>query len=96
MKKTQHNKKEDLISHSADQPQDRDYVQSQFILRKSTSSKSKTPTTVTLGDSIVKNVHGNLITKSVKHQKHVVVKHFSGAETTRRITSGNYNSCRCK
>ena len=33
-----------------------------------------------LGDSIVKNVYGNAITKPIKHKKHVVVKHFSGAK----------------
>ena len=40
----------------------------------------KAPTSVTLGDSIVKNVYDNIITKSVKHQKHVVVKHLSRAK----------------
>ena len=43
-------------------------------------AKTKAPTTVILGDSIVKNVYGNAITKWVKHRKHVVVKHFSGAK----------------
>ena len=33
----------------------------------------RAPTTIILGDSIVKNVYGNAITKSIKHQKHVVV-----------------------
>ena len=49
---------------------------------KSTISKTKTraPTTVILGDSIVKNVYCNAITKSIKHKKHAVVKHFSGAK----------------
>ena len=28
----------------------------------------------------MKNVYGNIITKSVKHQKHVLVKRFSGAK----------------
>ena len=32
-------------------------------------------------NSIVKNVYGNIITKSLKYQKHVVVKYFSGATT---------------
>ena len=27
----------------------------------------------------MKKVFGNAITKSIKHEKHVVVKHFSGA-----------------
>ena len=43
-------------------------------------AKTKAPTTVILGDSIVKNVCGNAITKWVKYRKHVVVKHFSGAK----------------
>ena len=48
---------------------------------KSVISKTKTraPTKIILGDSIVKNVYGNAITKSIKHKKHVV-KHFSGAK----------------
>ena len=50
---------------------------------KSIISKTKTraPATVILGDSIVKIVHGNAITKSIKYKKHVVVKHLSGAKT---------------
>ena len=32
------------------------------------------------GDSIVKNIYGNAITKSIKHKKHVVVKHLPGAK----------------
>ena len=49
---------------------------------KSTILKIKTraPTTVVLGDSVVNNVYGNVIAKSIKHKKHVVVKHFSGAK----------------
>ena len=47
---------------------------------KPTISKTRAPTTVILGDSIIKNVYGNAITKSIKHKKHVVVKHFSGAK----------------
>ena len=45
---------------------------------KSTISKTKTraSTTVILGDSIIKNAYGNVITKSTKHKKHVVVTHF--------------------
>ena len=43
-------------------------------------AKSKAPTTVIFGDSIVKNVYGKAITKRVKHRKHVVVKHFSGVK----------------
>ena len=43
-------------------------------------SKTRAPTTVILGDSIRKNVYGNAITKSIKHKKHIVIKHFSGAK----------------
>ena len=84
------------------QPQNSDRVQSQVIVKKSTSSKPKAPTTVILRDSIVKKINGNIITKSVKIQKYVVVKHFSVAKiadmnhyrkpTHKKITSGNYNS----
>ena len=49
---------------------------------KSIISKTKTraSTAVILGDSTVKNVYDNAITKSIKHKKHVVVKHFSIAK----------------
>ena len=49
---------------------------------KSIISKTKTraSTTVILGDSILKNVNGIAITKSIKRKEHVVVKHFSGAK----------------
>ena len=47
---------------------------------KPTISKTRAPTTVILGDSIIKNIYGNAITKSIKHKKHVVVKHLSGAK----------------
>ena len=43
-------------------------------------TKTKAPTTVILDDLNVKNVYGNAIMKSVKHKKHVVVKHFSVAK----------------
>ena len=43
-------------------------------------AKNSTPTTVILGDSILKNVYGNPITKSIKNKKHVVVKHSSSAK----------------
>ena len=76
-KENQHNEHEDSISHSTGQPQDTDRVQSQVIVKKSTSSKPKSPTTAILVDSIVKDEYGNIITKSVKRQKHIVVKHFS-------------------
>ena len=47
---------------------------------KPTISKTRAPTTAILGDSIIKSVYANAITKSIKHKKHVVVKHFSGAK----------------
>ena len=53
---------------------------SQLPKNKQPKAKTKAPTTVILGDFIVKNVYGNAITKWVKHRKHVVVKHFSGAK----------------
>ena len=37
-------------------------------------------TAVILGDAIIKIVYVNAITKSIKHKKHVMVKHFSGAK----------------
>ena len=40
---------------------------------KSIISKTRAPTTVIL-------VYDNAITKSIKHKKHIVVKHFSGAK----------------
>ena len=43
-------------------------------------TKTRTPTTVMLGHSIVKSVYDNAITKSIKHKKYVVLKHFSGAK----------------
>ena len=72
------------------------------ISTKNTPPK-RAPATVILGDSIVKNVYGNNITKSMKHKKHVVIKNFSGAKTDdmyhytkptqKKITSRNYNTC---
>ena len=49
---------------------------------KSVISKTKSgaQTTVILGDSFVKNIYGNAITKSIKHKRHVAVKHISGAK----------------
>ena len=45
---------------------------------RSLISKTKTRAQITdyLGDFIVKNVYGNAIMKSVKREKHVMVKHF--------------------
>ena len=47
---------------------------------KPTISKTRAPTTVILRDSIIKSVYDNAITKSIRHKKHVVVNHFSGAK----------------
>ena len=57
-----------------------DETVSQLPKNKQPKAKTKASTAVILGDSIVKNVYGNAITKRVKHRKHVVVKHFSGAK----------------
>ena len=57
-----------------------DETVSQLPKNKQPKAKIKVPTTVILGDSIVKNVYGNAITKLVKLRKHVVVKHFSGTK----------------
>ena len=38
--------------------------------------RTKAPTTVVLGDSILQNVYGNTISKTTKFKKHAVVKHF--------------------
>ena len=44
------------------------------------NTKVKAPTTVILGESIRKNVYGNVISKVLKFKKLVVAKHFSGAK----------------
>ena len=44
------------------------------------NTKAKAPTTVILGESIRKNVYGNVILKVLKFKKLVVAKHFSGAK----------------
>ena len=43
-------------------------------------TKNTAPTTVILGESILKTVYDNAIMKSIKHKKHVVVKDFPGAK----------------
>ena len=74
-----------MTTHDNDKESDEQSIQNETDSHplKSAISKTKTraPTTVILGDSIVKNVYDNAITKSIKHKKHVVVKHFSGAKT---------------
>ena len=80
IKKTNNNEHEDSIRHSAAQLENSTPVQSQVSVKKSTFSKPKALTTVILGDSIVKNLYSNIVTKSVKHQKQVVVQNFSGGK----------------
>ena len=67
-KENQRNEHEDSISRSAGQTKNSKSVQSQVPVKKFTSFKPKAPTTVILGDSIVTNVYGNIISKFVKHQ----------------------------
>ena len=43
-------------------------------------TKARAQIAVILEESIVKNVYGNAITKSMKHKKHVVIKHLSGTK----------------
>ena len=50
-----------------DFPNSFDVLQKQWMI--TTKTKAKAPTTVILGDSIVKKVYGNAIIKSVKHKK---------------------------
>ena len=73
-----------MTTDDNDKESDEQLIQNETVSHppKSIISKTKTraPTTVILGDSIVKNIYGNAITKSIKHKKHVVVKHFSGAK----------------
>ena len=80
IKKTKNNEHKDSIRHSAAQLENSTPVQPQVSVKKSTFSKPKALTTVILGDSIVKNLYSNIVTKSVKHQKQVVVKNFSGGK----------------
>ena len=68
-----------MTTDDNDKESDRQLIQNETDSNplKPTISKTRAPTTVILGDSIIKNVYGNAITKSIKHKKHVVVKHFS-------------------
>ena len=77
-KENQNNEHENSTSHSACQPYNSDRVHSKVIVKKSTSSKPKVPVTVILGDSIRKNVYGNIITKSAKHKKTMLLNTFLG------------------
>ena len=49
-----------------------------------TKTKTKAPTTVILGNSILKNVYGYTISKATKFSKHIVVKHFFVAKINDR------------
>ena len=49
-------------------------------LKSNRNTKTKAPTTVILGDSILKNAYWNTISKATKFKKHVIVKYFSGAK----------------
>ena len=73
-----------MTTDDNDKESDEQLIQNETVSHppKSIISKTKTraPITVILGDSIVKNVYDNGITKSRKHKKLVVVKHFSGAK----------------
>ena len=61
------------------------------------TTKTKVPTTVISGDSILKDLYENTISKAAKFKKHIVVKHFSGAKVDnmkhetypRKITCSN-------
>ena len=65
-----------ITTHDNNKESDKQLIQNETESHplKSIISKTKTraPTTVTFGDSIVKNVYGNANTKSIKHKKHVV------------------------
>ena len=64
----------DLINNNHDSSKDKEKIMS------NRNTKTKAPTTATLGDSILKNVYGNTVSKAAKFKKHVVAKHFSGAK----------------
>ena len=64
----------DQINNNPDSSKDKEKTMS------NRNTKTKAPTTVILGDSILKNVYGNTLSKATKFKKHVVVKHFSGAK----------------
>ena len=64
----------DLIDNNSDSSKDKEKTMS------NRNTKIKVPAIVTLGDSILKNVHGNTISKATQFKKHVIVKHFSGAK----------------
>ena len=73
-----------ITTDDNDKESDEQWVQNETNSNplKSIISKTKTraQTTVILGDSIVKNVYGNAITKSIKPKKRVMIKQFSGAK----------------
>ena len=63
----------DPINNNSDSSKDKEK-------QRRTKTHKKAPTTVILGDSILKHVYGNVISKATKFKKHVLVKHFSGAK----------------
>ena len=65
-------------NYPIDSNSDSDKDKEKTISNKNT--KTKAPTTVILGESILKNVYGNVISKALKFKKLVVAKHFSGAK----------------
>ena len=73
-----------MIEDDNDKESDEQLIQNETDSHplKSIISKTKprAPPTVIPGDSIVKSVYGNAITKSIKYKKHIVIKHFSGAK----------------
>ena len=60
----------DLINNNYDSSKDKEKTMSNKNVR------TKAPTTVILGDSILQNVYGNTISKTAKFKKHAVVKYF--------------------
>ena len=63
----------DPINNNSDSSKDKEK-------QRRTKTHKKAPTTVILGDSILKHEYGNVISKATKFKKHVLVKHFSGAK----------------
>ena len=57
-----------------------DYSKEKGKAMSNKNTKTKSPTTVILGDSMLKNVYGNTISKAAKFKQRVVVKRFSGAK----------------
>ena len=64
----------DQIDNNSDSSMDKEKVMSKR------NTKTKAPATVILRDSILKNAYGNAVLRATKFEKHVIVKHFSGAK----------------